>query len=268
MHKILISMAIASSLALAESNTSALDAIPETVEESSASSNSWKNQFALYGWAAIPSADITLDIPNSNEKVESDISDKIDGVFMGSYRGYNEQYSVMLDAIYLGLSDDSSKNLFVSRPNLPNVTLSAKTSLDAFLGAGYVGYNVVNSDSIRLDLIAGVRYASLDVGVVLGAKALGKYASLDISKKIDFLDAVIGVDGAYNINAEWYIPYHLDIGTGDSDMTLRASTGIGYKFDWIDLLLTYRHIKYDFKDELVMKDISFSGPLIGVVFRF
>jgi len=267
MNKILLNIALASSLAVAGGNVP-YDMIAETVEKSNTPSNTWQNQFALYGWAAIPNADITFDVPNTNDKVESNIADKIDGVFMGSYRGQNEQYSVMLDAIYLGLSDDSSKDLFVSNPNLPNINVSAETSLDAFLGAAYVGYNIINSD-LRLDLIGGVRYASLDVGVTLSAKSDVRYANLDLSKKVDFIDAVIGVDGAYSINSQWYIPYHFDIGTGDSSMTLRASAGVGYRFDWIDLLLTYRHIKYDFGDDLLlMEDISFSGPLIGVNFRF
>jgi hypothetical protein len=47
-----------------------------------------------------------------------------------------------------------------------------------------------------------------------------------------YWDAVIGIKGRVNFGADqqWFIPYYLDIGTGDSDLTWQAVAGAGYQF--------------------------------------
>jgi len=50
-------------------------------------------------------------------------------------------------------------------------------------------------------------------------------------------DVVIGVRGHANLNRQWYLPYQLDIGAGQSDLTWQAAGGIGYRFDWGDVNL-------------------------------
>lgn len=233
------------------------------------SHNSWKHQLTLYGWVAIPDATITYRLPNSNEEATSEIADKIDMVFMGTYRGQLDKYSVILDLIYLGMSSDQEISLFASNPNIPTLNLQAEESLDAWMTAAYAGYNIINDDSIRLDAIGGFRYVSIGLDATIGADVpLVGYRNLELSGSVDLWDAVIGVDGLYTINSEWYIPYHFDIGAGDSDMTWRASAGLGYHFDWGDLLLSYRHIEYDLADSKIIQDIQFAGPLLGVNFNF
>lgn len=44
--------------------------------------------------------------------------------------------------------------------------------------------------------------------------------------------------------------------------------GIGYRFDWGSLIASWRYLDYDFKSSAHVQDLSFSGPLVGVVFRF
>ena len=90
---------------------------------------------------------------------------------------------------------------------------------------------------------------------------------VNISPSVEFYDAVVGLRGAYNINENWFIPYAFDIGGGDSDLTWQALTSLGYRFDWGDVLLTYRYIHYDKSDGLV-EDFDLYGPKIGVVFHF
>ena len=81
-------------------------------------------------------------------------------------------------------------------------------------------------------------------------------------------DGVIGVKGGVNITPKWYLPYYLDVGTGQSDLTWQALGGIGYRFKWVDLVLAYRHIQWDFNSDSAFKDMSFSGPALGGVFKF
>ena len=71
-----------------------------------------------------------------------------------------------------------------------------------------------------------------------------------------------------NLKKHWYLPYHFDIGGGDSDLTWRANAGIGYRFDWGDILLTYSYMYYDKGDSGLVKDLDIYGPQLGVVFHF
>ncbi len=279
MYKSILSIALMSSLSLAGGYIAPLPTNIDTYQPAPSATSTWKHQVSIYGWVAIPDATITYippsspdgDIPNDDgtgTEIETEISSKIDGVFMGSYEGRNDKYSVLFDIIYLGLSSKQNKTLVLSRPNLSNVPLQAEEEATAWLGAGYIGYNIINNANIRLDVVGGIRYASVEVEATIGATVLNKYRDITLTGEVELWDGVIGIDGEYTINKQWYMPYQFDIGAGDSDMTLRASLGLGYRFDWGDVLVSYRHLEYDLGDSGLMEDIEFSGPLIGVGFRF
>jgi hypothetical protein len=44
--------------------------------------------------------------------------------------------------------------------------------------------------------------------------------------------------------------------------------GIAYAFSWSGVQLVYRHWYYDLKDDKLLQDMRFSGPTLGVLFRF
>ncbi len=66
----------------------------------------------------------------------------------------------------------------------------------------------------------------------------------------------------------WFSPYYLDIGTGDTEFTWQALAGVGYRWDWGDLILAYRHLSYDMGNDKLLQSADFSGPALGVVFHF
>jgi len=81
-------------------------------------------------------------------------------------------------------------------------------------------------------------------------------------------DGVVGIRGFYNLTDHWFVPYRLDIGTGDSDFTWHALAGVGYKFDTFKLIAGYRHMEREFKDDEVLEDLQINGPAIGAVITF
>lgn len=52
------------------------------------------------------------------------------------------------------------------------------------------------------------------------------------------------------------------------DLTWQALVGVGYRWDWGDLVLAYHHPSYDMGSDKLLQDTDFSGPALGVVFRF
>jgi len=52
-------------------------------------------------------------------------------------------------------------------------------------------------------------------------------------------------------------------GTGSSDLTWSAMTGLTRSFGWGDILFVYRHLEYDEDFDGLMQNFSFSGPALG-----
>lgn len=67
----------------------------------------------------------------------------------------------------------------------------------------------------------------------------------------------------------WHFRYHLDMGAGESNFTWQAAAGVGFQAGeaW-DVALIYRHLEWDLDSTRVVADINFSGPTLGVVFRW
>lgn len=256
MKKIITSAVVCCTLAIAGGDIAPV----EPAVEAPVVATAWKQSISIYGW--LPSLDgtLTFNLPqnpgDAEEEAESDILDNLDMVFMGSYTARKDQWSFFADMIYLNMSD-------YEQVYFPDTTLASDQELTGWLLGFYGGYNLVNTDKMILDVIAGMRYFSLDVDITLATNN----NSVSASPSVEYYDAVIGLKGEYNIDENWYIPYTFDIGGGDSDLTWQASTSIAYRFDWGDMLLDYRYIHYD-KSSGLVKDFDLYGPKLGVVFHF
>lgn len=106
-------------------------------------------------------------------------------------------------------------------------------------------------------------------GVSMGGHPLGSRSGTAEAPD-NFWDAVAGLKGRANFGADrkWFIPYYVDVGTGQSQLTWQASTGVGYQFGWGSALATWRHLDYSFKSDSKIESTDFNGPIIGVSFHF
>ena len=64
------------------------------------------------------------------------------------------------------------------------------------------------------------------------------------------------------------MPYYIDVGAGDSDLTWNAMLGMSREFGWGELVIAYRHLDYDQDANGLLQNFSFSGPGIGARFNF
>ena len=50
-------------------------------------------------------------------------------------------------------------------------------------------------------------------------------------RRVDQWDGIVGAKGAFALGDKhkWVVPYYVDIGTGDSDVTWQAELGVGYR---------------------------------------
>ena len=100
--------------------------------------------------------------------------------------------------------------------------------------------NVLEVERATVDILLGARYLDVDSTLTLRLGASGPTGNASASDSV--WDGIIGVKGNVTISGECYLPYYLDMGTGQSDFTWQGSGGIGYSFKWGNVAVVYRHM--------------------------
>jgi hypothetical protein len=234
--------------------------------------DTWQYEATIYLWLPSIDGDLKYTLPGEGGGVlpidSSTVLDSLEMAFMGAFEARYNKLSFATDIIYLDMSN--SKNTVI--PIGPAaVDVNAGLSLTGWMVSGIAGYDVMQTDRVRLAVIGGVRYFTLDADADLrfsGEGPVGLDRQTSLSESTDLWDGIVGVRGAVMLNKHWYLPYYADIGTGDSDLTWQLFGGIGYQFGWGDVKLGYRYLKYDQDDDKFLQDFEFYGPLLGVGFRF
>ena len=237
-------------------------------------SDQWEYDATIYMWGA--GIDATTNTGADVDISFNDILDDLDMTFMGSFGAHKGKWSLLVDAIYLDISQNNGGSETI--PVLGgaftiNRTVDVDVGMKAWITTFGGAYNVVDNDRATLDLVGGARYFWLDVDLKLDLSAAGGPLMTSVQRKVsdsdDVWDGIIGARGRINLNNKnWYIPYYADVGTGESDLTWQALAGIGYTFRWGDVLLAYRYLDYNFKSDFLMEDMNISGPALGASFRF
>ncbi len=227
-----------------------------TTMAASVNASDWENEVAIYGWFS----DISGTVANGTEWTYDigDIVDSMEMVFMGNYEGRINKWSFLVDLVYLDVSDDS-------QVNAPAGSALADADLTTWVVHGTVGYDVMATDAGRMAVVGGVRYLDLELESDL---SVGGTQVSSNSGSQDGLDVLVGIRGHINLNNNWFIPYHADIGTGDSDVSYQLFAGVGYQFSWGDIRVGYRYLDIEMDDDKLMSDLTVSGPIAGVAFRF
>ena len=249
----------------------------------------WQFQLTPYLWLPTISGKLNHELPPGDggaPKVDvgpTDWLELLNGVFLLQGEARKDRFFVFADVVYLGLESDKDKILSVSPgpgdviPVDVSLNLETKTDLDGFTMTLAGGYNVHKDDRSSVDLFAGARYfgmdtktswsLSADVELPGGGTVLSREGS--IKSDLDSWDAIIGIKGQQRLgNGKWSMPYYLDVGTGDSDLTWQAIAGVSYAYGWGDLIISYRHFAYDGGPRGLMEGFGFSGPVIGGRFSF
>lgn len=236
--------------------------------DSSANQDQWQYSGAIYLWGA----DIGGQTIRGSE-VEvgfSDLLDNLEMAFMGAFAARKNNWSLLTDVVYMDLAVDKTADLSVPiGPIQVPVTTSVSLDVEGWILHFAGGYNLYSEGKSRLDLIGGARYLDLDQTMFLSLQSLGPGQSRTISESLTAWDGIVGVKGNATLGERWFLPYYLDIGAGDSKFTWQATAGIGYRAGRVvDLALVYRHLEWDLDSARVVDDINFSGPTLGVIFRW
>jgi hypothetical protein len=232
--------------------------------EETAFGNNWQLGADIYLWGAgiggksATGGDIDVDFDT--------IIKNLDMAFMGTFEARNGKWSFLTDIIYMDVSADNGNTIGIA--DRADIRVDAKIQQKNWIIEPAIGYTVLETDTARLDVLGGVRFLWLDAALKLDVDASRFSESRQISDSGSVWDGIIGVRGKFDLTPQWYLPYYLDVGTGDSESTWQGLAGVGYKFENFDAVLAYRYLEWNFDDNKVFDDLTISGPMLGAKFRF
>ena len=195
------------------------------------------------------------------EMLFGDILDDLDMTLMGTLHACKGRWALLADVIYMDLSDGGSSTAkHINRPVKANLDVELKS----WVITGAAGYTVKETDSTQLVLLAGARnlYLKTDLDFKISAAHGGPYRE-SVSDSESFLDGIVGVRGATQLNDKWYFNFHTDVGTGDTHLSWQVLAGLNYRFDRVDAGFGYRYLEWDFEDGEALSDLDISGPTLA-----
>jgi len=253
---------------------------PRDAAAQSTLTDEWKFRAIPYFWGANITTRATFPGGNSTDVYLSlkDLLNHLRFAGMGSLEAQKGAWGAFTDVVYMdvGGAKATTRDGTIDGVPLPvGATLNTGARIKAWVWTLAGSYRVQSTPDLEMDVFAGARLLSLqptldysfniDVGPFSGP---GRGGSRTV--KANDWDGIVGVKGrvAVGSSREWFIPYYVDIGTGDSDLTWQASAGVGYKFSWGDLILTYRYLDYNFKSSSKIDSMTMKGPLLGAAFSW
>ena len=234
----------------------------------------WQFTVRVNGWFPDVSGETAFGAPGGDTDFTLDIEDVLGSVEMAallSLEARKGQWGVLTDVVYSSVGDDGSrvKARPIGRGDGGSLELRLDADLDVdslvWMGAGF--YRLMSTESLTVDLLAGVRYIDIqqdldwEISASVGEQELpGRGGSAEV--EADNWDAIVGVRGRVPLfgSERWFLPFYVDGGAGDSDFTWQAATGLGYAMERWHFGLVWRHLDYDLDSGAALADIQLSGP--------
>lgn len=241
----------------------------------------WKYEASLYMFLSDIGGRVTFPPTGASKDVTVGIDEVLDAMkmgFMGSFEARRGRWGVFTDVAYMDVGNvqENSRALSIGQQEIPadvNVRLDFDLKLWAVTLLGT--YALVADPDFKLDGMAGTRV--LDVRPRVDYSLTGNLGPIPLPDhsgrrelKEQNWDALVGLKGRANFGSDgaWFVPYYVDIGTGESKLTYQLSAGIGYTFGWGDVVASWRYLDYQFKAGKPIEELNFNGPQIAAVFRW
>ena len=189
--------------------------------------------------------------------------DNLQFTAMVAFAANHGKWSILGDVIYL--KEAASEEALLDSDS--GLTLAAELELKAWITSFGGAYELTRSDSSSLGLLFGARYFSADTGLALRVSGPLE-ADAALSSSATVWNGFVGIRGWIGLSDHWFVPYHLDLGTGDSDFTWQGYAGIGHQWRWGSLVLGYRYLDFDQGDSSEVRGLTMAGAELGVSFRF
>lgn len=229
-------------------------------------------EVGIYGFMTDIEGDSTVGNVTTDVDVSfNDILDNFDIGFMGFVEHRSGKWSLICDVAYLKISAEQT----TSRSPVTSVSLDAE--FEQTLIEGFFGYRVFEQNQeeaqLGIDLLGGVRYNELTAEVDVRASLLGLTTSASRNPDEDWLDAVIAARVQYVHDNGWGVSAWADVGDGSDSSSFQLMGIVSYRFkNNIRVYGGYRLYNLEYSGvsggNRFELDLDYTGPMIGVAYRF
>ncbi len=240
----------------------------------------WTFQASIYGYLPSISGSTTFSPTGASGSATVDVGTILDNLkftFMGTLEAQQGPWGMFTDVIYLNLGNSKAQTRAIGVGGVLPADVSANVDFDlkSWLWTLAGEWRAVSTPEYRLDVIGGARM--LDIQQKLNWQLSGNVGPIALpdrsgARSVDMRnwDAIIGAKGraTFGERRQWFLPYYLDVGAGDSKLTWQAMVGVGYTFGWGDLVGVWRYVDYQMKSGKPIESMNFNGPAIAAAFRW
>ncbi len=258
----------------------ALTAVAPFTAHAETADDAWQYQAAIYFWFPALGGDTSFPENSGGTSIDVSSQDVVNALkmaFMGNISAKKNEWGVWSDLVYadFGAKKNGTRDFTIDGNPVGNASANLKYDIKTWIWTVAGTYEIVKKPNYTADLLAGARYLdvtqTLDWGISGDISALppiSRNGSAEVSSQL--WDGIIGVKGVADLGSEhkWFIPYYLDVGTGQSDLTWQVNAGIGYRYDWGALVATWRYLDYKMDSGNPIHSVNLNGPLIGAAFRW
>lgn len=225
-----------------------------------AQQSDWSYEASIYLF--MPETDMSLDTSRGSLDANlsfSDALENLDLAFMGAFSATNGRWTLLADYVYTNLSFGND----TPGPAFSGLDTSFKTQ---YL-SGYVGYQILPEQAVRVDLLGGFRWFSTETEFRLRSGTVtGGTTTVDD----DWIDPVLGVRARVDFSDRWSGTGFVDYGgfrSGGETWQVLLTADYAINERWL-IRGGYRYISFD--HDIDGNDFTFdqSGPLLGATYRF
>ncbi len=165
--------------------------------------------------------------------------------------------------VFLG---DYSRSVSSRSGRVPVLGLPARGEVEQSSITLAAGYRAYSGPELTLDVLAGIRHWSIEAEATTPVVP-GLSAGVDI----DFTDPILALRTNIPLSERWSLIAYGDLGGfgAGSEWTGQVVATVNWQAnDSLYLSAGYRHLFVDYDDGGPAVDVSFSGPLLGLTYRF
>jgi hypothetical protein len=231
-----------------------------------AQAGSWEFIISPYLWTPALDGDIRPvgNVPTASVDLSiSDVLDALNFGVMGLAEARKGRFAILGHAFYSNISQKEDITVGPLVPRNAGIKVGAETF---FAGLG-VGYDIYTDGASRITGMAGLRYWKVENQLRVNSALV----NFDRSVSEAWIDPVVGLSGKHGFENGFGLVGMTDIGGMGvgSDLTWSLLGIVTYDVsERATLAVGWRHLEVDYDEDGFLFDVSLSGPLAGVSFRF
>ncbi len=233
---------------------------------SPAAAQEWEFSVTPYLWAAGLEGDIAAfpNLPAAQVDLSfGDVLEDLNGAIMIKAEAQHGRLGLIADFGYVK-TDSSTDDVTIRDPRFTGATLGN----ELLTATAAVAWRAVEEEQYSIDFLGGVRFSKVSPDLALIFRdTVVRRANPDES----WFDPIIGARAKVQLSPRWSLTAYGDVGGFgvSSDLTYQALATASYDFNerWA-LSAGWRHYAVDYEDGDFVYDVSQSGPILGVTFRW